>query len=481
MKKVVAAAFVAFALALLPNIARAQVQCTWTPLSTSIYETCGNVGIGLTPNSAYKLDVAGAGHFSNTLTLDTPNPGYGSPHLSFTNEGGVADIKIDRIVNGLADFRFVNAAYNNVNMRLSDTGVLTVRSDIGSQTGTLQVAGTGSSYILGSLGIGVTAPAAPLDVNGDIRVTNQVLPTSGVGLEMEYVPTAGSGEVRVYDRSGHVYKTLTLNDSVVLAGGNLALMPAALLSAPLSSPIATAANLPGSVVETRGANPSFSLQSTNSTQEGAMWTSGAGLFIDSAGSATPANNYIAFRTTNTASSYVPREVMRVTSDGNVNIGSAANGITANLTVNGSITGATVFGAVYQDVAEWVPSEEDLAPGTVVVLDPSGTNRVVASKKPYDTGVAGVVSAQPGVILGRPGDSKSKVATLGRVRVRIDATKHPVHVGDLLVTSDTPGTAMVSEPIDIGGVKIHRPGTLIGKALEPLAEGTGEVLTLLSLQ
>jgi len=39
----------------------------------------------------------------------------------------------------------------------------------------------------------------------------------------------------------------------------------------------------------------------------------------------------------------------------------------------------------------------------------------------------------------------------------------------------------SVPVDIGGVRIHRPGTLIGKALEPIAWGTGEILVRLSLQ
>jgi hypothetical protein len=42
-------------------------------------------------------------------------------------------------------------------------------------------------------------------------------------------------------------------------------------------------------------------------------------------------------------------------------------------------------------------------------------------------------------------------------------------------------AMKSEPIEIGGRKIHAPGTIIGKALEPLAFGTGDILVLLSLQ
>jgi len=50
-----------------------------------------------------------------------------------------------------------------------------------------------------------------------------------------------------------------------------------------------------------------------------------------------------------------------------------------------------------------------------------------------------------------------------------------------VTSDIPGVAMKSEPVNLGGVQLHRPGTLIGKALEPLQKGRGEILVLLSLQ
>ncbi|HEX7708903.1 MAG TPA: hypothetical protein VF701_20775, partial [Thermoanaerobaculia bacterium] len=73
------------------------------------------------------------------------------------------------------------------------------------------------------------------------------------------------------------------------------------------------------------------------------------------------------------------------------------------------------------------------------------------------------------------------ATFGRVKVRVDATKGAIRPGDLLVTSDEPGTAMRSQEIDLGGMKIHRPGTIIGKALEPLEGGRGEILVLLSLQ
>jgi len=150
-------------------------------------------------------------------------------------------------------------------------------------------------------------------------------------------------------------------------------------------------------------------------------------------------------------------------------------ISGNLTVDGNIA------AKYQDVAEWVPASQRIPAGTVVVLDPDKSNQVMQSAQAYDTRVAGVISEQPGIALGESGDHKVLVATTGRVRIKVDATRGPIHIGDLLVTSDITGMAMKSEPVNIGGVKIHRLGTLIGKALEPLAKGKGEILVLLSLQ
>jgi hypothetical protein len=41
--------------------------------------------------------------------------------------------------------------------------------------------------------------------------------------------------------------------------------------------------------------------------------------------------------------------------------------------------------------------------------------------------------------------------------------------------------MKSELIKVGGRFMHMPGTLIGKALEPLEKGSGKILVLLSLQ
>jgi hypothetical protein len=167
------------------------------------------------------------------------------------------------------------------------------------------------------------------------------------------------------------------------------------------------------------------------------------------------------------------------STGNVAIGKAS--ATAKLDVEGDIKVNGNIAAKYQDVAEWVESSERLAAGTVVVLDANKSNRVIASSESYDTRVAGVISEQPGITLGEKSDGKVLVATTGRVRVKVDASKGPIHIGDLLVTSDVQGVAMKSEPVKFAGRKMHMPGTIIGKALEPWAKGKGEILVLLSLQ
>lgn len=175
------------------------------------------------------------------------------------------------------------------------------------------------------------------------------------------------------------------------------------------------------------------------------------------------------------------ERMKISGTGIVTIGTTPGDQTERLVVNGKITATSVIGAVYQDLAEWVPASEPMAPGTVVSVDAGVVNGVTPSRQKYDTAVAGVISAQPGVLLGVEGPSKAMVATTGRVKVKADATYGSIRAGDLLVSSDRAGVAMRSMPIDVAGMTMHRPGTIIGKALEPLESGEGEILVLLSLQ
>lgn len=173
------------------------------------------------------------------------------------------------------------------------------------------------------------------------------------------------------------------------------------------------------------------------------------------------------------------EVVRMDSSGNVGIGTLIPAAKLHVAGDAQVDGN--LAAKYQDIAEWVQSPIPLQSGVVVVVDPQTRNHVLPASAPYDTRVAGVVSSRPGLLLGEAGDGKVKVAHSGRVKVKADATYGPIATGDLLVTSPTSGHAMRSVPVELAGASMHRPGTLLGKALEPLETGVGEILMLLTLQ
>ena len=119
------------------------------------------------------------------------------------------------------------------------------------------------------------------------------------------------------------------------------------------------------------------------------------------------------------------ERVRIDAAGNVGIGMTPSS-SYKLDVNGDVRVSGNIAARYQDVAEWVPSSEQLSAGTVVVLDSNKSNQVTSSTVSYDTRVAGVVSEQPGITLGEKSDGKVLVATTGRVRVKVDASKSDPH-------------------------------------------------------
>jgi hypothetical protein len=417
----------------------------WATSGTNVYYNSGNVGIGTTtPNRKLELvqDVGG-------LSFEA---GSGSPNSGVIRFGDNTGWK----------FHF-GRSRNSVGGALNSgtSGVLmTIQDD-------------------GNVGVGTTTPSYRLDVAGQIRSSSGgfVFPDGTV-----QITAGGNGAVNsVFGRTGvvvaatndytwaQINKTtssladLTTRSASDLSSGTLpdqrfpAILPAvsgANLTALNASNLASG-TVPLARLGSGAADSTKFLRGDNTwaVPSGSQWTT--------------SNPDIYYNT------------------GNVGIGTtspqAKLDVQGNVSVTGNISATGNITAKYQDVAEWVPATHALPAGTVVALNPAQSNQVTASSTAYDTRVAGVVSERPGLALGEAGKDKVLVATTGRVKVKVDASRAPIRIGDLLVTSDMEGVAMKSVPLDLGGTPIHRPGTLIGKALEPLEKGVGEILVLLSLQ
>jgi hypothetical protein len=140
--------------------------------------------------------------------------------------------------------------------------------------------------------------------------------------------------------------------------------------------------------------------------------------------------------------------------------------TGNVYADGSFTGG---GA---DVAERIDVSEAVEPGDVVEIDPDNPGKFRKAREALSTRVAGVISTAPGVVLGNQraesNDARPILALAGRVPVKATAKYGAIAVGDLLVSSPIPGYAMKCPE------KSQCIGAVIGKALEPLAEGVGVI-------
>lgn len=181
-----------------------------------------------------------------------------------------------------------------------------------------------------------------------------------------------------------------------------------------------------------------------------------------------------------------------------------------------------------DIAEYVSVSEPVTPGDLVELDPHRPGYYRRSRTPYSRLVAGVISTTPGVTMGgsagEPGPAlrldlslrelgtprpaalssfsmsslvrgapvphrgftlpwtigavlaelrtaQPLLALIGVVPVKATTESGPIRPGDLLVSSSTPGHVMRCPDLP------RCEGAIVGKALNPLAEGQGTIRML----
>lgn len=188
------------------------------------------------------------------------------------------------------------------------------------------------------------------------------------------------------------------------------------------------------------------------------------------------------------------QAVRNGSNGTANTGGGGGGSSPNNTVgsyNGGNGGSGIvivryltYGALYlsstntssADLAEYyVSGDGTIEAGDVVAIsnvkvqrtNENGETEEVISQgvlrkadKPYDQKLIGIISTNPGLLLGSiDGDSgkenKRMLALAGRVPVKIDPDSAAFDAGDFLTSSTKPGYAM----------KATRPGYVVGRALE----------------
>ncbi|MCL4404073.1 hypothetical protein M1432_01910 [Patescibacteria group bacterium] len=95
---------------------------------------------------------------------------------------------------------------------------------IRSYNQTISIAPNGSTAMTlltnGYVGINNASPATNLDVNGMIRATGSGSPSSGVGLELQWVSSYGASQVQSYNRSAGTWQPLQINASSISFGGS---------------------------------------------------------------------------------------------------------------------------------------------------------------------------------------------------------------------------------------------------------------------
>lgn len=149
---------------------------------------------------------------------------------------------------------------------------------------------------------------------------------------------------------------------------------------------------------------------------------------------------------------------------------------------GYFNGGTVSSGA--DFAESVAVDapaKDFEPGDVVAIDPASPRRFSLCRTANSALVAGVVSTRPAVVgtvhdmatVGRAAlEDEVRVGIVGIVPTKVCDEGGPIRIGDPLVSSSRAGHAMRAP--------VHpAPGTIIGKALGSLDEGTGKVEVLLT--
>lgn len=193
--------------------------------------------------------------------------------------------------------------------------------------------------------------------------------------------------------------------------------------------------------------------------------------------------------------------------------------------NGNVYADGTYSSPAADMAELLPAVSGLEAGDVLVVGQDGN--LTRSTGPNASNVVGVFATKPAFLGGFPSEQETMqsaqasqpdgsvaaqnstveamaepaakesmvdplaklyqenslvpLSIVGVVPVKVSGENGAIIPGDLLTTSSLAGHAMKASQVDVGGISLFRPGTIIGKALESFDGETGVISVLVSLQ
>ena len=112
-----------------------------------------------------------------------------------------------------------------------------------------------------------------------------------------------------------------------------------------------------------------------------------------------------------------------------------------------------------DLAEYYYSNEPLEKGQIVAIDPSLNAGIKKSDQAYQKNVLGIITSEPGLMLGTKEENAYGVALVGRVPVKIITQNGIVKAGDRVAASDVPGY----------GMRATKAGRVLGTAIDDFKE------------